>query len=243
MPESPSLSKKPKLMVRHEVVASWASTAAAVVAAVGLIFTGCSVKYQGNQTRYQADQTKLQTEAARRQADDEDKTQAKLINLWPSAAFSSKTMFVTVTNRSQEPVYRFRLYIAYAASPTDRYLLIRTWDSFQPCTRVSFDLLAIARSFRRATALNTTNTHRSPFDYGIMFVDASGKAWHRHAAGTLHLNPWLEYLDDGSRTPRVPPVFRQGGYTPQESAAYTIPQPRQQFVKAGPEKAEGCEAD
>jgi hypothetical protein len=165
MPESSGRAKTPKPAVRHETVASWAATGAAIVAAIGLIFTGCSVRYQGKQT-------KLQAEATKRQADDEDQRQARLVNVWPSATFSSQGAFVTVSNRSEEPVYRFRLYIAYAATPVSRHLVIRTWDGLQPCTSVTFDLQAIARSYKETA---------------------------------------------------------------------TVPQPHQPFIKAGPEKAEGCQ--
>ncbi|SRR6266536_5852771 len=73
---------------RHEIVSSWASILAASAAAVGLIFTSCSVRYQG-------DQTKLQDETARQQFDNQAKQQARLINLRPSKEFSSKTVLVT----------------------------------------------------------------------------------------------------------------------------------------------------
>jgi hypothetical protein len=106
---------------------------------------------------------------------------------------------------------------------------------------LTFDLWAIARSYRETAELTTSRARMSAFDYGIMFVDASGKSWHRHAAGTLHRNPWLEYLSDGSRSPNVPPVFSTEKYVPLTAPGYTVPQARQPFVKTGPKSAEGCD--
>src|SRR6266536_6217629 len=81
------------------------------------------------------------------------------------------------------------------------------------------------------------------FPYTTLFrsTDTNGQAWHRHASGTLHTTPWLEFLNEpGVRTPILPPVFRSS-YTPLIKDNYTIPQPGQTFIDAGPREADSCE--
>jgi len=78
------------------------------------------------------------------------------------------------------------------------------------------------------------------FDYGIMFKDATGQAWHRHASGTLHATPWLEYLtQNGYFGPVLPPVFRS--FTPLLTDQFATTQAHQTFVTVGPGVANSCD--
>ena len=87
----------------------WAAILASLAAVGGLVFTGFSV-------RYQAEQTGLQVAASKAQTDEQNKQQAELVNVWASNEFSPAQVLVTVSNRSQDPVYQFRIYIAFATS-------------------------------------------------------------------------------------------------------------------------------
>lgn len=216
----------------YQVLATWAAILASFAAVGGLVFTGVSV-------RYQAEQTGLQVAASKAQVDQQNKQQARLVNIWAASEFSPNNIQVTVSNRSQEPIYQFRLYIALATSSSRGYLAISTWSSFPPCTQVTFDLRAIAESYHD-TAKLMRRGHLSNFDYGIMFKDAIGQAWHRHASGTLHPTPWLEYLaQNGYFSPVLPPVFRS--FTPLLADQFTTPQTHQRFVKGGPRTANSCD--
>ena len=217
---------------RYQALATWAAIIASFAAVGGLVFTAFSV-------RYQAEQTGLQVKASNAQVDQQNKEQADLVNLWAASEFSSQGILVTVSNRSQEPVYQFRLYIALASGKTG-FLAISTWSSFPPCTDVTFDLTTIADFYAQTARLMGPSDHFPKFDYGIIFKDATGQAWHRHASGTLHPTPWLEYLRErGLYNPVLPPVFRS--FTPLLTAQFTTPVAGQIFVTDGPTTANGCD--
>ena len=218
----------------YQALAGWGALIAGLAAVGGLVFTGLSV-------RYQAEQTKLQTAASNAQVDQQNKQQAQLVNIWPASEFASGKVIVTVSNRSEEPVYEFRIYVALATSGSHGYLAISTWSSFPPCSQVTFNLLAIADSYSQTARLMNPRKPLPRFDYGIMFMDAAGQDWHRHASGTLHATPWLEYLT-GSHTysPVVlPPVFRT--FTPLPSDIFTTPEGGQKFLVTAPATASACE--
>lgn len=92
-----------------QAIGMWAAILASLAAVGGLVFTGFSV-------RYQAEQTGLQVAASKAQTDEQNKQQAELVNVWASNEFSPAQVLVTVSNRSQDPVYQFRIYIAFATS-------------------------------------------------------------------------------------------------------------------------------
>jgi hypothetical protein len=215
----------------YQVLGTWTAIFASLAAVGGLVFTASSV-------RYQAQQTGLQAAASRTQADQQNKQQAQLVNTWAASEFSPDRILVTVSNRSEEPVYQFRLYIAFATSGSRGYLSASTWASFPPCTQITFDLRAIAESYVE-TAHLILPSRVSDFDYGIMFKDAAGQAWHRHASGMLHPTPWLEYLSQpGTFSPLLPPVFRS--FTPLAIDQFTTPEPHGRFISAGPAPANSC---
>jgi len=215
----------------YQVLGTWTAILASLAAVGGLVFTAFSV-------RYQAQQTGLQAAASRTQADQQNKQQAQLVNIWAASEFSPGRILVTVSNRSEEPVYQFRLYIAFATSRSGGYLSVSTWASFPPCTQITFDLRAIAESYAETARLILPD-RMSAFDYGIMFKDAAGQAWHRHASGMLHSTPWLEYLaQPGTYSPILPPVFR--AFTPLASDQFTTPEPHGRFISAGPASASSC---
>jgi hypothetical protein len=216
----------------YRALTTWTAIFASFAAVGGLVFTAFSV-------RYQAKQTGLQAAAAQMQVDQQNKQQARLVNVWAADEFSPNNILVTVSNRSQEPVYQFRVYIAFATSGSRGYLAISTWSSFPPCTQVTFNLRAIAESYKE-TAKFMNPYHLNRFDYGIMFKDATGQAWHRHASGTLHPTPWLEYLtQNGYFSPILPPVFRS--FTPLLTDQFTTPEPHQRFIAVGPGAANSCD--
>lgn len=189
--------------------------------------------------RYQAEQEGLQAKASNAQVNQQNKAQAELVNLWAASEFSAQSISVTVSNRSQEPVYQFRLYIALASGSAG-YLAISTWSSFPPCTDVTFDLRTIADSYPQTAKLMGATDGLPKFDYGIMFKDAAGQAWHRHASGTLHPTPWLEYLNQkGLYNPVLPPVF--AAFKPLLADQFTTPIAGQRFVAGGPTTANGCQ--
>jgi hypothetical protein len=215
----------------HQALGTWTAIFASLAAVGGLVFTAFSV-------RYQAEQTGLQAAASRTQVDQQNKQQAQLVNIWAASEFSPGRILVTVSNRSEEPVYQFQLYIAFATSRSGGYLAISTWSSFPPCTQVTFDLQAIAGSYAETAKLMSPG-RVSDFDYGIMFKDAAGQTWHRHASGMLHTTPWLEYLSQprtGSLLP--PPVFRS--FTPLAKDQFTTPEARGRFISEGPTVANSC---
>ena len=86
----------------------------------------------------------LRLQSAQEQADQQDKQQARLVNIWAADQFSRGRVLVTVANRSEEPIYQFRLYVAFATPGSGRYLAISTWSSFPPCIQITFDLRGIA---------------------------------------------------------------------------------------------------
>jgi hypothetical protein len=216
----------------YQALSTWGALIASLAAVGGLVFTGLSV-------RYQAEQTKLQTAASSAQTDQLKKQQARLINIWPANEFAPRSILVTVANRSEEPVYQFRLYIALATSGSHGYLAISTWSSFPPCAQVTFNLWPVAKSYTATAKLIGDGRHLAAFDYGIMFKDASGQAFHRHASGILHPTPWLEYLT-GKHTynPVLPPVFHS--FTPLLTDNFIIPQRHQGFVATPPKPASAC---
>jgi hypothetical protein len=216
-----------------QMISSWAAIIAGVAAAIGLIFTAHSVDYQ-------AEQTKLQVATNQLEVNEQNKQQARLMNLWPADEFSPRRLFVVVSNRSEEPIYQFRIYIALATKGTHGYLAISTWTSFPPCTQVTFNLWPIAESYAETARLMTASRHLPAFDYGIMFKDATGQAWHRHASGMLHPTPWLEYLvQKGHYSPVLPPVFRT--FTALTSDTNTVPEASQRFIDSGPKQADSCD--
>jgi hypothetical protein len=230
---TPSREPAPTRAPWYQLLASWGALIASIAAVGGLVFTGLSV-------RYQAEQTGLQAAASEAQVDQQNKQQARLVNVWAASEFAPNNILITVSNRSEEPVYEFRLYIALATSGQHGYLAISTWSSFPPCTQVTFNLLAIAKSYAETSRLMGSDRRLPGFDYGIMFKDATGQAWHRHASGTLHSTPWLEYLTGkGTFNPVLPPVFRT--FTPLLADNFTTPETGQKFVTAAPEAASGCD--
>lgn len=232
-PQTPPRSGTP----RHEIISSWGTMIAGVATAAAPIFTGLSV-------RYEAQQTKDQNATNYMQVQDQNKQQADLINLWPAAEFSPRAILITVSNRSEEPIYEFRLYVALVAQVGRRshgYLALSEWSSFPPCAQITFNLRAIAMSYTETAKLMGSSSKLPAFDYGIMFTDATGQAWHRHASGTLHRTPWLEYLQQkGYTTPMLPPVFNSDTLLSRDS--YTIPEAHQAFVVGKPVSAMGCDA-
>jgi hypothetical protein len=217
----------------YQALSGWGALIASLAAVGGLVFTGLSV-------RYQADQTKLQTAASNAQTDQQNKQQAQLVNIWPTSEFTSDRIIVTVSNRSEDPIYEFRIYVALSTSSSHGYLAISTWSSFPPCSQVTFNLLAIAGSYVQTVNLMNPAKPVPRFDYGIMFMDATGQDWHRHASGTLHATPWLEYLTGNhSYTPLLPPVFRS--FTPLHADNFTTPEVGQKFVVTAPTAANACD--
>jgi hypothetical protein len=210
----------------------------AAIAALGaLVFNGCAIRYQGEQTHYQGEQTKQQVAESKKKLDDEIKRQARLVNIWPAGDFSVNRIHVTAINRSASPVYRFRIYITDGEGPS-AHVSIRKWDAMEPCTQVTLDLLAIARSYPETSDL-AGQDQLPQFDYGIMFTDADGQAWHRHAAGALSQNAWLEFLDDGTRTPDLPPMLRDRKKL-ENAQGFTVPRARQKYIASGPTEADDC---
>lgn len=227
-PSEPVSARSP----RYQALAIWTAVFASLAAVGGLIFTAFSV-------RYQAEQTGLQAAASRMQVDQQNKQQARLVNVWAANEFTPNKILVTVSNRSQEPVYQFRVYIAFATFGSRGYLAVSTWSSFPPCTQVTFNLRAIADSYIE-TAEIISPDHLNHFDYGITFKDATGQAWHRHASGTLHATPWLEYLtQQGSFSPILPPIFRS--FTPLIADQFITPEAHQRFIAVGPATANSCD--
>jgi hypothetical protein len=225
-------SRFKRRMPKPELISSWGAVVAAAATAIGLFFTAYSVKYQAQQTRDQNATNSMQVQ-------DENKAQARLVNIWPTNEFSPNAILITVSNRSEEPVYEFRLYIAMIGPANGGYLAVGEWSTFPPCTQVTFDLRAIAMSYS-ATAKIMTSSHQLPrFDYGIMFTDALGQAWHRHASGTLHATPWLEYLNVSEHKTPVPPVFIN--YKVLSGDLYTTPEVHQLLVSGSPVTAQGCD--
>lgn len=225
------LSSTPQQSPRYQALATWTAIFASLAAVGGLVFTAFSV-------RYQAEQTGLQAAAAGAQQDQQNKQQAQLVNIWPASDFSPGQMIVTVSNRSEEPIYQFRLYVAFATSDSGGYLAFSTWTSFPPCTQVNFDLQAIAKAYAETARFISPN-HLSRFDYGIEFKDATGLSWHRHASGTLHSTPWLEYLSGADKySPLLPPVFKS--FTALAADQFTVPEPDSKFISSRPEAANGC---
>jgi hypothetical protein len=224
--------QKPASASRSQALSNWGALVASFAAVGGLVFTGLSV-------RYQAEQTKLQTAASNAQTDQLKEQQAQLVNIWPTNEFAPRNILVTVSNRSEEPLYQFRLYIALESSGSRGYLAISTWSSFPPCSQVTFNLWPIAGSYLATSQLIHAGRHLPAFDYGIMFKDAKGQAFHRHASGTLHPTPWLEYLT-GKHTynPVLPTVFRN--FTPLLADNFVIPQSGQKFVAVSPRTASAC---
>jgi hypothetical protein len=218
----------------YETLSKWGALIASFAAVAGLLFTGCSVQDQSKQT-------KLQVQASQQQNDQLNKQQARLVNIWPASEFGAEKVLVTVSNRSEEPVYEFRLYIALATAGSRGYLAVGTWSSLPPCTQVTFDLKAIAESYPQTSQLLGAGRRLlPPFDYGIMFKDANGQSWHRHASGDLHPTPWLEYLSGKNNyNPVLPPVFKTWKALVSEN--FTLPQPGQKFVAVQPEPASGCD--
>jgi hypothetical protein len=201
------------------------------VAAGGLVFTAFSV-------RYQAEQTGLQVAASRAQADLQNEQQAQLVNIWAQDQFSTGPIMVTVENRSEEPIYQFRLYIAFATSGSGGYLAISTWSSFPPCREVTFDLRGIAESYAETARLMPP--HRAgEFDYGLIFEDAGGQTWHRHASGMLHATPWLEYLSEPRTGSFLPPQIFQS-FTPLMKDNFTAPEEDGTFISGGLVYADSC---
>ncbi len=114
--------------VKPEAISSWGALVAATAAAIGLFFTAHSVAYQAQQTQDQNATNYMQLQ-------DENKAQARLVNIWPANEFTSNNILITVSNRSEEPVYEFRLYIAMIAPANHGYLAVGEWSSFPPCTQ------------------------------------------------------------------------------------------------------------
>jgi hypothetical protein len=216
----------------YQAIGMWTAILASMAAVGGLVFTAFSV-------RYQAEQTGLQVAASRAQTDEQNKQQAQLVNIWAASEFAPAKVLVTVSNRSQEPVYQFRVYVAFSTSGSQGYMALSTWSSFPPCTQATFDLGAIAKSYIQTAGLMTSNHLLNKFDYGIEFKDAAGQSWHRHASGTLHPTPWLEYLSGASGyNPLLPPVFKS--FTPLTTDQFTTPEPHSRFIPGNLGAASDC---
>lgn len=216
----------------YQMLGTWTAILASLAAVGGLVFTAFSV-------RYQAEQTGLQVAASRAQTDEQNKQQAQLMNIWAANEFSPDHVLVTVSNRSEEPAYQFRVYIAFATSGSHGYMALSTWSSFPPCTQATFDLRAIARSYSQTAKLMTSGRGLNKFDYGIEFKDAAGQSWHRHASGTLHPTPWLEYLSGANDyNPLLPPVFRS--FTPLVADQFTTPEAHSRFIPGTLGAANSC---
>ena len=224
--------QRPTRSSLYQILGTWTAILASLAAVGGLVFTAFSV-------RYQAKQTGLQVAASRAQTDEQNKEQAQLINIWAANEFSPNQILVTVSNRSEEPVYQFRVYIAFATSGSRGYMALGTWSSFPPCTQATFDLRAIAKSYLRTAGLIASGGTLRKFDYGIEFKDAAGQSWHRHASGTLHPTPWLEYLSGANNyNPLLPPIFRS--FTPLIADQFTTPQARSRFIPGTLGAASSC---
>ena len=216
---------------RYQALATWAAVLVSLAALAGVIFNALTI-------RYQAEQTGLQAAASREQVDQQDKQQAQLVSIWAASEFTPEQALVMVSNRSQEPLSHFQLYIAFKTSRSGGYLAISTWSSFQPCTQVTFDLRAIAESYAE-TARLMLSSRAGDFDYGLMFKDATGQTLHRHASGMLHTSPWLEYLSEPrTGNPSPPPVFRS--YTLLATDQFTTPEEGGRFIAGGPKNANSC---
>ena len=202
---------------RKSSVRDWVTTVGGIIsiliAAGGLYYTAIQVR-QNNQT-------------LNKQYEQSLKSQARLINVVPQSEPSAGDFLVTVTNRSQEPIYRLYVYIAFPASPSDTshgIFATEKWQAMYECSQVSFNLGAIAKKYSQTARINLANT--STFDYGLVFTDSTGQTWDRHAAGFTHTTPWLEPVSGPTHEPILPPVY--GNYQLLDSAPIlTTPLPNQ----------------
>ena len=214
--ESPGTRPEPppRHSPRSQALATWTAIFASLAAVGALVFTAFSV-------RYQAEQTGLQAAASRTQADQQNKQQAELVNTWPASEFYPQDT-VTVSNRSQEPVYQFPIYVAFATSRSGGYLAFSTWTSFPPCTQVTFDLRTIAESYPE-TARLMSPVHLSDFDYGM---ESQGCCWPGMASARIgNTSPYAMArisIGSGELQSFASSVFRS--FTPLTVDQFTTPE-------------------
>ncbi|MFF4557861.1 hypothetical protein [Streptomyces sp. NPDC001422] len=155
----------------------------------------------------QAKQAEQQTGTLNQENDRDTKRQAVQVAVQPRTAFTDHGRIAVITNRSSSPVYQLRVYIAFSRSPADTkhgdltFLLL---GSLSPCTEVKVNLNLVADD--QMETRRARREHRL-LDYGVTFTDSLGKGFHRHAAGTINPSAWLEYVDNGSDTPKLPGAF------------------------------------
>ncbi|MFD9587566.1 hypothetical protein ACFWBM_23095 [Streptomyces sp. NPDC059980] len=155
----------------------------------------------------QANQAEQQTGTLNKENDRETKRQAVQVAVQPRTGFTEHSRIAVITNRSSNPVYQLRVYAAFSRSPADTkhgdltFLLL---GSLSPCTEVKVNLNLLADD--QVDTRKARREHR-PLDYGVTFTDSLGKGFHRHAAGMINPSAWLEYVDNGSDTPKLPGAF------------------------------------
>ncbi len=228
-----------------DIRSSKAARASVWVAAAGLLLTGGGLCLQACQTGYAAEQTANATGEAAKSRDEVAKRQARLVNVWPKEPFTDARAYIVVSNRAQNPLSNFRVFVAFAKTVSVDYG-IRRWIVMPPCTELTIDLLQIARSFpRTAAALDRNKPHRHTLDYGLMFNDANGQAWTRHPSTSVTYNTWLEYLDgkDRDRSPTEPKYLREAGHVPHAGEPMTLTPNGGTFVVGKPRRAADCVSD
>ncbi|GAA1542559.1 hypothetical protein GCM10009678_26290 [Actinomadura kijaniata] len=208
---------------RAASISAYAAVGGLLITAASLVFTGC--------------QTRLAMQQAARSEEDQEKRQARLVNIWPERAFDLKRLTVVVVNRSREPVYNFRVYVTFGRNRSEP-VAVRGWNGFPPCTRAVLDLGAIARSYP-PTARRLEGGALPRFDYGLMFVDVGGKAWHSRPGTSVSSVAWLEPLVDGTRDPKLPNYLRENGPSRLEADPLTVPERGQPYVRSAPGAAAG----
>lgn len=218
-------------------VNAWGVILGIFLGILGLFANGAATYYSGRATSDQGATTKDQFKR-------EQMAQARLVDLVPAGEFTSRSLRVTLVNRSQEPVSRVKLYIAFAAAQHDKthgFFDYEVWGTVYPCTQVTFDLRAIAVGHAQTARDDMSGDGGSLFDYGVVFTDAAGKTWHRHPSGFVNGTPWLEPPSDGTRSPLLPDAFKE--YHPLAGArVFTLPTAAQKpFVVGGPRAASACD--
>ncbi|MGW3932139.1 hypothetical protein ACWECC_29170 [Streptomyces microflavus] len=220
-----------------ERIALWATIAASIG---GLVFTGLGLREQAEATQHAGDQAKYQGKTYEDQVDQQRKRQARLLNVWPRLQFGDGRRQVVIVNRSNEPIYRLRVYVSFADSYREKEkgeISLLSLGTLPPCVQIDFDLNAVARvDPATEKALNGSKK----MDYGVLFVDSAGKAFHRHVAGEINPNPWLEFLEGEEQAPDIPEVFEKFTRHGPEGDAVTALSSNTQGVAAGPSRAQAC---
>ncbi|MYS24226.1 hypothetical protein GA0115240_16152 [Streptomyces sp. DvalAA-14] len=183
---------------------------------------------------YQGDQLSSQVKA-------QEMSQAVTVNLVPAAEFSADHLTYTLVNRSQDPISRVKLYVAFE-KPHGRYkgyFDYEVWNTVPRCSEVTFDLRAIAQMYPATAHMDLSGSSGTKFDVGVVFADAAGKTWHRHPSGFINGTPWLEKPEDGTRSPVLPDAFH--GYQPlTDHRIHAVPAAGRPFVLADKSAASGC---